>query len=269
MELKQIKLITTLSIILSISLAIVSFFGAFISSTYERDSLSMGVQGMGQDIVDLFIVVPLLILSLVFVRKGNKYSYFIFSGILFYILYSFFIYSFGVHFNNLFLLYCLILGTSLYTFIMMVVRLNDVDIQNLFSDKTPIKSIAIYLIIIAAMFYLLWLKDVVPPILSNTVPKIIKDDKLLVNPVHVLDISIALPGFIITAILLIKKHKLGFILTPIILVFTIILAIALIGMVIMLKIKGLSDDVSVSIIFSLLAIISSIFLIKFFKANKN
>ena len=78
---------------------------------------------MGQDIVDLFIVVPLLILSLVFVRKGKVNSYFIFSGILFYILYSFFIYSFGVHFNNLFLLYCLTLGTSLYTFIIMVVQL--------------------------------------------------------------------------------------------------------------------------------------------------
>ena len=227
------------------------------------------VQGMGQDIVDLFIVVPLLILSLVFVRKGNKYSYFIFSGILFYILYSFVIYSFGVHFNNLFLLYCLILGTSLYTFIIMVVQLKNLDIQNLFSDKTPIKSIAIYLIIIAAMFYLLWLKDVVPAILSNTVPKVVKDDKLLVNPVHVLDISIALPGFIITAILLIKKHKLGFILTPISLVFIIILAIALIGMVIMLKIKGLNDDLSVSIIFSLLAIVSSVFLVKYFKATKS
>ncbi len=151
----------------------------------------------------------------------------------------------------------------------MVVQLTNLDIQNLFSDKTPIKSIAIYLIIIAAMFYLLWLKDVVPAILSNTVPKVVKDDKLLVNPVHVLDISIALPGFIITAILLIKKHKLGFILTPISLVFIIILAIALIGMVIMLKIKGLSDDISISVIFSLLAVSSSIFLVKYFKSIKN
>ena len=91
MQLKQIKIITILTIILSISLAIVSYFGAFVSSTYSRDSISMGVQGMGQDIVDLFIVVPLLILSLVFVRKGKVNSYFIFSGILFYVLYSFFI----------------------------------------------------------------------------------------------------------------------------------------------------------------------------------
>ena len=47
MQLKQIKLITILSIILSISLAIVSYFGAFISSTYERDSLINGSTGNG------------------------------------------------------------------------------------------------------------------------------------------------------------------------------------------------------------------------------
>ena len=269
MQLKQIKLITTLTIILSISLAIVSYFGAFISSTYSRDSISMGVQGMGQDIVDLFIVVPLLILSLIFVRKGKVNSYFIFSGLLFYILYSFVIYSFGVHFNNLFLLYCLTLGTSLYAFIIMVVQLTKLDIQNLFSDNTPTKSISIFLLIIAAMFYMLWLKDIVPAILHNSVPSEVGENSLQVNPVHVLDISIALPGLIITAALLLKKQKLGFIFTPVFLVFIIILAIALIGMVLMLKLKGLNNDISVSIIFSLLAIISSIFLIKYFKSIKN
>ena len=269
MQLKQIKIITILTIILSISLAIVSYFGAFVSSTYSRDSISMGVQGMGQDIVDLFIVVPLLILSLVFVRKGKINSYFIFSGILFYVLYSFFIYSFGVHFNNLFLLYCLTLGTSLYTFIIMIVQLSKIDIQNNITSKAPLKAIGIFFIIIAAMFYMLWLKDIVPAILHNSVPSEVGENSLQVNPVHVLDISIALPGLIITAVLLLKKQKLGFIFTPVFLVFIIILAIALIGMVLMLKLKGLNDDISISVIFSLLAIISSIFLIKFFKSIKN
>jgi len=266
MENKQIKIITTLTFILSISLMLVSYFGVFFPRIYERDSISMGVQGMGQDIVNHFLVVPLLIISLIFVRKGNKYSYLIFSGILFYIYYSFIIYCFGVHFNNLFLFYCLILGTSLYTFIIIVIQLSSMDNQNWFSNKAPIKALANYFIVIAAMFYLIWLKDVVPAILSNTIPRSISDNKLLVNPVHVLDISITLPGLIITAMLLIKKHKLGYIFTPIYLVFIILLAIALIGMVIMLKIKGLNDDISVSIIFSLLAVISSGFLVKYFRA---
>jgi len=46
----------------------VSFFGAFVSDTYERDSNSMAVQGKVQDLVELFFVVPLLFLSLIFIN---------------------------------------------------------------------------------------------------------------------------------------------------------------------------------------------------------
>ncbi|WP_296823731.1 hypothetical protein, partial [Sulfurovum sp.] len=98
--------------------------------------------------------------------------------------------------------------------------------------------------------------------------KNVSDYNLLVNPVHVLDIAIALPGLIITSILLIRKHQLGFIFSPVFLVFTIILTIALIAMVIMLKIKGINDETSVAGIFIILTIISSVLLTLFFKNIK-
>jgi hypothetical protein len=263
MGFKQTKIITILTVILSISLALVSYSGAFLASTYQRDSMSVRIQGMGQDIVDLFIVVPLLIVSLLLFRRGNKFSFFILGGTIFYILYSFFIYCFGVHFNNLFLLYCLILGISLYAFIIILIQLNSMEVQNWFSGKTPLKTVAIYFIVIATMFYLLWLKDIIPAMLNNTVPDTVINNKLLVNPVHVLDIAITLPGFVLTAILLLKKHKLGFVLAPILLVFIIILALALIGMLVMLKVKGINDDISGSVIFGALLIASAILLIKY------
>ena len=266
MERKHLKLITILTIVLSIALAIVSYYGAFVSGTYERDTASMAAQGIGQDIVDLFFVVPLLIVSLLFILRNNRIAYFILSGTIFYILYSFFIYSFGVHFNNLFLFYCSILGISLYTFILIISELNRMDVQNWFSNTIPVRSIGIYFIFIALMFYLLWLKDIVPAIMSNTIPKSVSDYNLLVNPVHVIDIGIVLPALIITAILLIRKHRLGMVLTPAFLVFIIILTISLIAMVIMLKIKGINDETAVAGIFIILAIISTILLSLFMKS---
>jgi len=265
MKLKQNRIVTVLVIVLSISFAIVSYCGVFIPATYARDSISMGVQGMGQDIVDLFFVLPLLTLSFLFTLKDSKNASFIFTGIIFYISYSFVIYSFGVHFNDLFLLYCIILGSSFYLFILMVINLNSMEIENWFSENVPLKSIAVFLIIIAVMFYLLWLKDIIPAILDNEIPKTISENNLQVNPVHVLDISIALPGLIVTSVLLLKKQKIGFILAPVLLVFIIILAIALIAMVIMLKIKGLESDLSVTVIFAVLSFISSFLLLKYFK----
>ncbi len=265
---RPLKIITFLSLILVVSLAVVSFTGALVSSTYERDAPSMAAQGIGQDMVDLFLVVPLLLLSLFLVHRKNRVAYFIFAGTLFYILYSFVIYSLGVHFNRLFLWYCLTLGLSLYAFLLTVIQMNRMEVESWFNPKLPVKIIGGYLIFVAVLFYLLWLKDVVPAILNNTIPQTVSDYHLLVNPVHVLDLSIVLPGLMITAILLIKKHRLGYIFAPITLVFILILTIALIGMVVMLRVKGISDETSVAGIFTVLALISLIFLVLFFRSLK-
>jgi hypothetical protein len=266
---KQTRKLTVLTLLLVVSLAVVSFYGAFVPLTYERDAASMAAQGMGQDIVDLFLVVPLLAISLIFVLRNSRVALCIYGGTLLYILYSFFIYSFGVHFNNLFLLYCLTLGLSLYAFILLMYEFARMDAREWFGDKVPTRSIGIYLIIISMMFYSLWLRDIIPAIAGNSVPRSVSDYELLVNPVHVLDIAIFLPGLIITAILLMRKHRFGYVLAPILLVFVIILAIALAGMVIMVKAKGMGDDTSVAGIFALLAVISFIFLFAMLKSVKS
>jgi len=117
MQKKQIKLLSILVILLAISLAVVSYFGVFVSSTYTLDSVSMRTQGIGQDMVDLFFVVPLLLISLILTSKNNYKGILLLAGTLFYILYSFIIYALGVHFNQMFLLYCSTLGLSLFSFI--------------------------------------------------------------------------------------------------------------------------------------------------------
>ena len=268
MKNKQLKLISILSIIMAIPLILVSYYGIFNADTYSRETASLAAQGIGQDIVNLFFVTPILLLSLFFMHKDKKTAFLMFSGTVSYILYSFVIYSLGIHFNNLFLLYCAILGLSIYIFILSLIELNKMDVQNWFNDKIPNRSIGYFLIIVAVLFYLIWLKDIVPAILNNSVPQSVSDMNLLVNAVHVIDIAFALPGLIITAILLIKKHHFGYILTPICLIFILLMALALIAMVIMMKINGIADDISIAIVFVILALISAIFLLKFLKSMK-
>ena len=263
MEKKKLNILTLLTVLLSVALAIVSYFGAFVEGTYDRDVASMAAQGMGQDMVDLFLVVPLLIVSLILVRRDIKAGWFLLTGSVFYTLYSFFIYAFGVYFNQLFLLYCIIIGLALYTFIFILYEMNRMDIQRWFSDNVPTRLIGYYFIVIAVVFYALWLKDVVPAILNDTVPENVSKYELLVNPVHVLDIAIVLPGLIITAVMLMKNLRLGYILTPTLLVFIILLAIALIGMTLMLQVKEISDETSVAGIFAVMAVISIGFLLMF------
>jgi len=257
---KQKNIIIILSLILAVVLAIVSYCGAFISETYQRDTASIAVQGIGQDLVNLFLIVPLLFVALLFIKKDIRAAFLIHGGTLFYILYSFFIYTMGVHFNYLFLLYCITLGLSLYAFIITIYVLSGANVLEWFNEKIPVRTTGVFLIVIAVMFYLLWLKEVLPAVLNNSVPKSVSDYKLLVNPVHVLDISIVLPGLLISAILLFKRSKFGYIFSVIALEFIVLLAIALIAMVIMLQVRGISDDSSVAGIFAVLAVIGLVLL---------
>jgi len=184
MRIQHIKSITVLTILLALTLSVVSYFGAFVPGTYESDAASMAAQGMGQDMVDLFLVVPLLLITIFFVNKNSRVALMIFSGTVFYILYSFVIYSFGVHFNRLFLLYCATFGLSFYIFVLIIYELARTEIQDWFNDNVPVRSIGFYFIVIASMFYMLWLKDVLPAIWSNSVPASVRDYNLLVNPAY-------------------------------------------------------------------------------------
>jgi len=262
---KNGKVIVILSTVMAIALAIVSFFGAFDAVTYERDASSMAAQGAGQDLVDLVLVVPLLVFSLIFTLRNSRTASLIFGGVVFYILYSFFIYAFGLHFNKFFLLYCLILGCSLYLFILFNLELTRMDVENWFGIKAPTRLTGLYLILISVLFFMLWLKDIIPAVLNDSIPKNVSDYNLLVNPVHVLDLSIVLPGLVVTAVLLMKKRRLGFVLAPLMLVFLIILTIALTGMVMMTRARGITEDTSITIIFIALAVVSLVILYRFLK----
>jgi hypothetical protein len=215
----------------------------------------MAAQGMGQDIVDLFLVVPLLLVSFYFLARKGRIAALIYGGTLFYILYSFIVYCFGVHFNRLFLFYCAILGLSVYAFILYMMDIVKSDVAG-WLERAPVKLISFYLVAVAVIFYVLWLRSIVPALIKNSVPAEVSDYGLPVNPVHVIDLSFALPGLIIGAVLIRRKRNLGYIIASLALVFMILLTIALAGMVIMLVVRDISEDFTVAIVFGILILTS-------------
>lgn len=252
----QTRILTGLGIGILIGLAFVSWHGVFIESTYIRDSASMRAQGIGQDLVDLVLVCPLLVLSLFLIQYRIKLAYFLYGGTVLYLFYSFIIYSFGVHFNQLFLLYCWVLGTSAYSFVCLLSFLLKQPVENWFREQAPTKLVSGFLFLIAVLFYMMWLKELLPALLEKKVPLSLIEADLMVNPIHVIDLSVALPGLIISGILLLKKKRLGFLMAPVWLVFCLVLALALIGMVINMKREGITDDSSIMGVFGVLAGIS-------------
>ncbi|MEJ2106494.1 MAG: hypothetical protein P8X48_04065 [Acidiferrobacteraceae bacterium] len=268
MSKRHARILTVLTLVLTASLAVASYYGVFVPGIYARDSASLGTQGIGQDALDLFFTAPLLLISLFFVLRGSRLAWFVYGGTVLYLLYSYVLYALGVHFNRLFLVYCLVLGSSFYAFALAVYELGRMPVSEWFSDRAPLRVTAVYFLVIAVLFYGLWLKDVLPAVLSDSVPASVRDNDLLVNPVHVLDLSIVLPGLAATAILLLRRHALGYVLAPVFLVFLILLTLAIAAMVLALKIKGVSEDVSLTGFFVVLTLVSSGFLFLFLRAMR-
>lgn len=264
---KHIKILRILTVLLALSLAIVSIAGAFFPETYARDSASMGAQGVGQDLVDLFLGVPLLLISFYFAARGNRLFTLVYGGTLFYILYSFIIYCFGVYFNSYFLIYCLTLSLSLYAFIVLFSDLRGQQVEGWF-EKAPVKLVSFYLILVALIFYVMWLKSLVPALINQEIPREVSDYNLLVNPVHVIDLAFALPGLIIGAVLLRKNLGLGYMIASFALVFTVLLTLALVAMVVLLVIRQINEDFTVAFVFGGLSVCSMILSYLLFRTLK-
>src|ERR1700694_1313513 len=106
-----------LTFALAILVTISACCGIFIKGTYVDERENWRIQAIGQDMVDLFIIVPILVISGILSHFKKKIFHFIFGGIILFLIYTYAIYCFAVHFNSLFLIYCLTFGLSVYSFI--------------------------------------------------------------------------------------------------------------------------------------------------------
>ena len=253
---KHGKIILTLSLPLFLFLVIASYSGIFIAETYARNTESFAAQGIGQDIVNLFVIAPLLLISSILYYKRNRKAMFIWSGLLSYIVYSYVIYCFAQPFNFLFLVYCTILGLSFYSLIYFLITMINEPVKDWYKSDVPIKTVSIFFIFISFLFYFVWLSEIIPALINNEIPQSIIENGLITNPVHVLDIAILLPALLITAILLLKDNKYGYFLAPILLVFIVLMSLAIIGMVIAMVLKDIETDLGLTVIFIVIAVIS-------------
>lgn len=248
----------TVPIIILVSLC--SSIGIWNETLYFRETANWLAQCVGQDISNLFFVVPILLISGIYTSKGNKIAAIIWCGTMITNIYSYVIYCFAVHFNFLFHVYCLILGLSIFSLLYFFVNYINEDFKKWFDGKLPVKSVGGLLIFIAAMFILLWTCDSLPAVLKGIVPDSIKKDDLITNPVQALDYSFFLPLMIISAVGIIKKKRLAYILAPMMITFAIITNIDIISLTFVSMRMNISSGIQLIIVFSIFTFICLAFL---------
>ena len=147
-------------------------------------------------------------------------------GVVGYVLYSAVIFAFEIAFNRLFLVYVGVFGLALFA---LPARLGEGDLPRSHISSAPRVSVSIYLLVLAALFPLAWLGELVPAMIANTTPKSIRDAGLPSNPVYVLDLGTLIPLFVLAALGLLRHRPGGAILAGALLALNALLSLSIVA----------------------------------------
>lgn len=274
MNKKNIKIITILSLIIVALAAIASLTGLIWQGEgenipytsirgeevmiqgrglYYYDTVSMATQAIAQDAVTFFIGIPLLIYSIILLKKGSIKGKLLLTGTVGYFLYTYASYAFLGAFNQLFLIYTAIFSLSLFTLILSFMSINVDTITFYFDIKTPIKSTAIFLFFTAGMLALMWVGRIAPSFTEGGIPYGLEIYSTLT--IQAFDLGLIIPLSVLSGVLLLKKKPWGYLLTSIFLLKTLTLSISVSTMAIFQIINGITVSIVEISIFLLITLL--------------
>src|SRR5579875_1994295 len=191
--------------------AVASAAGLFAPGLF-RDPPNWAAQARGTDLITLAVAVPLLVTAPLLAARGSLWARFVWLGALGYTLYMYGIAAFDVAFNPLFLVYVALLSLSVFSIITLTTEFDAIEIRERAGADLPVRTTAGYLLGLAALFALLWMRDILPALAHGTVPTSLDGTRLPTNPVHVLDLSTLLPLAALSGIWLWQRRPWGYLL---------------------------------------------------------
>ena len=234
---------------------------------YARNSRSSAVQAIAQDLVTLFMVVPGMILSLVWIKKKKISGMILLTGMFGYMLYTYMSYAFLMFYNELFLLYVANMALSFYGTVLCIMDLSENSVIEDITKDMPAKGIRIFLLVSGVMISLMWLGRIFPTLVNpdkGVVPADFGNAVTLV--IQAMDLGIIVPACFVIAHLLKIRHKLGYILGPVIIVKAVTLVTAVLMMAVFLHISGEGDETASFMVFGAICIMSFFY---FFRVMKH
>jgi len=227
-----------LSFPLAVILATASLGGLLLASTYAKETRMQAALGIGNDVGNLVVTVPVLVIAAILALRGSIAARLVWLGTLVYLFYDFLNYALAIHFNSMFLAYCGVLGLSFYALVGSLLALTIPAIARRYGPRTPVKTTAVVLLMMSLVTILHWLWEIIPALLAGRVPQTVRDSGLLTEAVAVLDLAFGVPAFMIAAMLLLRRKPLGFVLGPVVLTFLVLSSLVLAPMGIVMARRG-------------------------------
>ncbi len=258
----RIRVLLWLSVPIAVLAMTASLAGVLAASTYAAEAPNWAAQAVGQDVVNVALIYPGLLVLAWLATRGSLRAYLGWLGVLGYSAYSYLLYAGFLHFSGWFLVHVAVLGLSVYALIGGIVALDQRSVAAAFSPRAPVRLAGGVLIALGIVFALLWLAEIVPAAMAGEPLPSAVESGLVVNPVHLLDLAIFLPAMVLVGVLLVRCRPLGLALALPVYVWGAVMGAAVMAMLVSVAVHGEAFEVPAVVIMGLAAAVKLVMAIK-------
>lgn len=255
----NLKLQLISSFLVACLVFLTSSIGILNNRTIYTSSQQIG--NLATDWTNLILALPILLISMLFVYKENVLGLLLWPSSLLYFVFVYLFYSISVPFSWTFLLFIIITSISGFTFLWIFTKIEGQAVHRYF-DEIPSKLVGGILVFFGIGFFLIDLVDIMGAVNQTNLVNL--DDYVP----WIVDFTIGIPILLIAGYLMWKKDELGYVLSPSLLLYMILLDI---GVTILYIFKWVYQEpdfeVEALITFFLVSIITLIPLYYFFKKS--
>jgi hypothetical protein len=180
---------------------------------YRYDPAWFALEGIVWDVINLFIGLPLFAIAIYLSQRGSLRGRLLLDGLLFYFVYVYLMYTTGVAFNQLFLVYVAIFALSAVAFFL---NLSTIDVSQLpaqISKRFPRTVFIGFTFLMSAVLIFLWLGRILPIMRTDQFPPDLAGVSTLES--QGLDLGMVVPLALCTGILLQRRSPWGYLLAAI------------------------------------------------------
>jgi len=200
---RNLTLTYALSLIVAILMAVASAAGLIYRTiVYPTDELLR--TSVSNDVVNLFIGLPILLGSMWLARRGKLIGLLCWPGALVFVLHNYSVYLFAMPLNVAFLLHLALVGLSVYTIIDLVAVIDGKAVQQRLTGAVPERAAGGILAGLGILFFLRVIVVLVNAIVNQTP---IAEVELAL---HVTDFLIS-PTWVIGGVLLWRRKDFGYV----------------------------------------------------------
>jgi hypothetical protein len=184
-------------------LALVASLGGLLWENLYRDSEAIRSVWFVNDLITLFIAIPILLVAIYLASKGSFRARLVWVGCVWYMLYNYIFYMYGAVFNAFFILYIVLFVLSTYNLILIFFQMNLKIVTSKLLERLPTKAVSNFLFSFATALGLAWVILILMFIQSGEVPP------FEMTIVFATDLSFLVSVLIFSGILLRKKSSWG------------------------------------------------------------